>query len=114
MHVKRSTSLRRTTKSFVDETPQEQEDREAPSNMSNPLNKDKDKDGKESNAPSSLDPNLLDDDDDVEETQKLFCCGEKEKIFGLKVNQTRSQWSSLIAATRVITCTICRSIHSPE
>lgn len=85
MHVKRSTSLRRTTKSYVDETPQEQEDREAPTNMSNPLNKDKDKDGKESNAPSSLDPNLLDDDDDVEETQKLFCCGEKEKIFGLKV-----------------------------
>lgn len=82
--LRRSPSIaRRSRKSFVDESPQEQEEREAVVPMANPL-KDS-KEAKEVNT-STLDHNFIDDEDDVEENQKLFCCAGQEKILGLKVD----------------------------
>lgn len=88
--MRRSSSLqRRATKSFVEETPQEQEERESPVLTSNPM-KDRERDGTNKDKETSsnipvLDASILDEDDDVEETQKLFCCGGNERILGFKV-----------------------------
>lgn len=77
--------MRRSRKSFLDETPQEQEEREAVAPTTNPLKEN----GKDSTpTAATIDNTLLneEDDDDVEEAHKFFCCAGQEKIFGLKVD----------------------------
>lgn len=71
--------MRRSRKVALDEKSPDPEDKDIVAPILNPLKE------KENETTGLLDSAML-DDDDIEETQGLFCCGGQNKIFGLKVD----------------------------